>query len=242
MDLLAADLNVLTLPPGHVLGLLQQVVTHPAGDRHHRGVLLNEVLLPANLHQHALHLVGHLIISGLLVPCRVAVHLVHTDADLLHAEQIDQAGVLTRLALNLASLVVAFGNGRGEVSVGGHHDQGHIGLGRTGDHVLDEVTMAGSINDGVMPLLREELLGGAGDGHASLALLLLPVHEESESEGALAQTLCLLLQLLQLTLGQPTELEDQAAGGGGLAAVDMAANHDGQVLLLRIGRHGAVLS
>lgn len=37
------------------------------------------------------------------------------------------------------------------------------------------------------------------------------------------------LQLLQLTLGDTAELEQQAAGGGGFARVHMAANDDGQV-------------
>ena len=51
------DCAVLALPPGHVVGLLQEVVPHPTGDGHHRGVLLNEVFLPA-------HLVVMLVIPG----------------------------------------------------------------------------------------------------------------------------------------------------------------------------------
>ena len=65
----------------------------------------------------------------------------------------------------------------------------------------------------------------------------LPVHVEGEGEGALAKALGLRLQLLQLTLGQPTELEDEPARRGGLAGVDMAADDDGEVLLLGIRRH-----
>ena len=80
--------------------------------------------------------------AGLLVAGSVAVHLVHSNANLLHAEQVDQPAVLTSLALDLSCLVVALGDGRGEVSICGHHDQSHVGLGGTGDHVLDEVAMA----------------------------------------------------------------------------------------------------
>mmetsp|Transcript_76454 Transcript_76454/g.120632 ORF Transcript_76454/g.120632 Transcript_76454/m.120632 type:complete len:492 (-) Transcript_76454:62-1537(-) len=238
VDGLAANLNILTLPPAHVLRLLQQVVTHPAGDWHHRGALLNEVLLPANLHQHALHLVGNLVIPGLLVAGSVAVHLVHTNADLLHTQQVDKAGVLTSLSLDLTSLVVALGNGSGEVTISWHHDQCHISLGGTGNHVLDEVTVAWGIDDGVVPLLGEELLGGACNGHTTLTLLLLSVHEEGKCERALAQTLGFRLQLLQITLRQATQLKDQAAGGGALPTVDMAADHNGKVRLLRVGWHG----
>jgi hypothetical protein len=55
------------------------------------------------------------------------------------------------------------------------------------------------------------LLGGAGDGHTTSALLLLGVHVEGEGEGLLAQTGSLLLELVQLTLGDTAQLEDQTA-------------------------------
>merc|ERR1719498_1821969 len=97
--------------------------------------------------------------------------------------------------------------------------------------------MARCIDDGVVPLLRVELLGGARNCHTTLTLLLLPVHVECEGEGTLAQALCLLLQLLQLTLRESAKLKDQATCGGALATVDMAADHDGEVLLLRVCRH-----
>ena len=54
--------------------------------------------------------------------------------------------------------MVALGDGRGEVAIGGHHDESHVRLGGTGDHILDEVAVAGRIDDGVVPLLGEELL------------------------------------------------------------------------------------
>ena len=69
-----------------------------------------------------------------------------------------------------------------------------------------------------------------------IVVLLL---QERKGEGALAQALGLGLELLELALRQPAELEDEAAGGGALAAVDMAADHDGEVLLLRVRRHRA---
>merc|ERR1711939_803144 len=132
VDGLTTNWNVHALPPGHVGGLLDKVVTHPARDWHERSGLLNEVLLPADLHEHGLHLVHDLLVAGNLVASGVAVHLVHTDADLLHAEQVDKAGVLTSLALNLTSLVVALGDGGGEVTVGRNHDKSDVGLGSTG--------------------------------------------------------------------------------------------------------------
>ena len=66
--------------------------------------------------------------------------------------------MLAGLALDLAGLVVAALDRRHEVPVGRDHDERNVGLSRTGDHVLDEVAVTRGINDGVVPLLREELL------------------------------------------------------------------------------------
>merc|ERR1719498_491211 len=81
---------------------LQEVVAHPTRDWHHWCVLLYEVLLPADLDQSALHLVGNLVVTRLLVACHVAVHLVDAYADLLHAQKVDQSSVLPGLGLNLS--------------------------------------------------------------------------------------------------------------------------------------------
>jgi len=159
------------------------------------------------------------------------------DDELLDAEKVDEARVLARLALHLTGLVVALLDGGGEVTVGGDHEQGDIGLRGAGDHVLDEVAVARGIDDGVVPLVGEELLGGARDGHTTLALLLLAVHVEGEGEGRLAKALSLGLELLHLTGVDTAELEKEAAGGRRLARVDVAADDNGHVVLL--SRHGA---
>merc|ERR1712162_65522 len=80
-------------------------------------------------------------------------------------------------------------------------------------------------------LVGEELLGGALDGHATLALVLLGVHVEGEGEGALAEGLGHFLELLHLTLGDASELEEQATSGGRLSRVDVATDDHGHVLL-----------
>mmetsp|Transcript_109503 Transcript_109503/g.339918 ORF Transcript_109503/g.339918 Transcript_109503/m.339918 type:complete len:261 (+) Transcript_109503:586-1368(+) len=180
MDGFLPVLDILALPPSHVVGLFQQVVTHPTRDGHHRCVFLDKVFLPPDLHEHALHLVRNLVVSRLLVCRCVAVHFVHADADLFHAKQVDEPGMLPRLALDFPGLVVALGNCSREVSVCGNHDECDISLGCTSDHVLDEIAVAGCVNDGVMPLLGVELLRGARDGHTTLALLLLAVHVEGK--------------------------------------------------------------
>merc|ERR1719240_2088145 len=209
MDSLLADDHIHALPPAHVVGLLQQVVTHPTGDGHHWGVLFNKILLPAHLDQGALHLVTDLVVTRLLVACHIAVHLVHTYTDLLHTQQVDQAGMLAGLALDLSGLVVALGDGRGEVTISWHHDQRAVSLRGTGNHVLDEVAVTRGIDDGVVPLLGVELLGGACNGHTALTFFLLAIHVESKGERSLSKALSLLLELLKLTFWESTKLEDQ---------------------------------
>merc|ERR1719214_416340 len=232
---LRLNLDVAAAPPGHVGRLLEEVVTNPPRDREDRRALEHEVLLPADLLEHVDHLRRDLVVTVLLVSSRVAVHLVHADDQLLHAQQVDEARVLAGLALDLAGLVVAALDRRHEVPVGRDHDERNVGLSRTRDHVLDEVAVSRGINDGVVPLLREELLRRARDGHTTLTLLLLAVHKERERERTLAQTLRLLLQLLELTLRQTAELEKKTPGRRGLATVDVAADHNREVLLLSHG-------
>merc|ERR1719359_757608 len=89
-----------------------------------------------------------------------------------------------------------------------------------------------------MPFLSVELFGGASNRHATLTLLLLSVHVESKSKGALAQALGLLFQLLQLTLWKTTQLEDEATGGGAFPTIDMTTDDNRKMLLLRVGSHG----
>jgi hypothetical protein len=129
--------------------------------------------------------------------------------------------VLASLALDFSSLVVTLLDGGGKVTVSRNHEEADISLSGTGNHVLDEISVTRGINDGVMPLVSEELLGGARDGNTTLTLLLLAIHVESEGEGLLTEGSGLFLQLLQLTLRDTSELEQEASGGGGLAGIDM---------------------
>jgi len=50
--------------------------------------------------------------------------------------------------------VVALLDGGGEVTVGGDHEEGDVSLRGAGDHVLDEITVTGGVNDGVVPEVR----------------------------------------------------------------------------------------
>ena len=228
--------DVDTGPPAHVRGLLNEVVSLPAGDGEDGDALFDVVLLPANLDEHVLHLVADFFVAGLLVASGVAIHLVDADDELLDTEKVDETRMLAGLALDLTGFVVTFLDRGGEVAVGGHHEKRDVGLRGAGDHVFDEVSVARGVDDGVVPVVGEELLGGAGDGHTTLALFLLAVHVEREREGRLAERISFGAELFDLALGDASELENKAPGGGRLTRVDVTADHDGKVFLA-VGSH-----
>ncbi len=63
-----------------------------------------------------------------------------------------------------------FGDSSFELTLwGGDHEDGAISLGSTGDHVLDEVSVAWGIDDGEMIFGGFELLKGDIDGDTSLS-------------------------------------------------------------------------
>ena len=104
-------------------------------------------------------------------------------------------------------------------------------LGGTGDHVLDEVTMSGGIDDGHVVLGGLELPESDVDGDTTLTLGLQFVQHPGVLEGALAGLLGLLLELLDGPLVDTSALVDQVTGGGRLARVDVANDDNVDVSL-----------
>ena len=93
-----------------------------------------------------------------------------------------------------------------------------------------------SVDDGVMPLVCEDLIRVASGVHSSLPLLL-PRHEEDVHEGGFLKAFLILFQLVKLLLRKTTQLEEETPSGDALASVDMSAHDDGQGLLLEFGRY-----
>lgn len=231
VDLLLANKDITSLPPAHVGRLVDEVVANPSRDRDNWNALGDKVLLPANLHEHSGDLSSDFIISLLSVLSNVTVHLVDTNDELLDTQQVEEAGMLASLTLHLSGLVVTLGNGGDKVTIGGNHEKSNISLGGTSDHVLDEITMARRIDDGVVVRGCEKLLGSASDCDTTSPLLLRLVHVEGESERILTESLGLILELLHFTIGNAAKFKDESAGGGRLAGIDMATDDDRNVLL-----------
>jgi len=220
-------LDVNTSPPFHVGRLLEQIVSLPSGDREEGHLSVNLGLLPANTHQHSLDLLLDFLITSLSIVDGLVIHFVDADDELFNTEKVDQAGVLTSLTLNFSGLVIALSDGGLKATnVRRNHEKSNICLGSTGDHVLDEIPVAGGINDGVVVTLSEELLGGASDGNTALALLLLVVHEEGKAERALAKSIGFSTQLFHFTFRDSSKLVDETTGGGRFAGIDVPADNN----------------
>merc|ERR1719167_379372 len=133
---------------------------------------------------------------------------------LLHAQGVGQQSVLPGLTV--------LGNTGFKLTSARSNDQDTtIGLGGAGDHVLDEVTMVGGVDDGDIVLGGLELPEGDIDGDTTLALGLQLVKHPGVLERALTRLSGLLLELLDGPLVDATALVDQVAGRGRLARVDV---------------------
>jgi len=214
-------LNAPSLPPAHLLGLLQHVVSMPSRD----GDEWNSSWVVANLLDEATDLLLNFLESGLRVWGLSGVNLVNADNQLLDTQGVGQQSMLTGLTI-LGDTGFEFTSSRG-------NDQDTtISLGGSCDHVLDEIPVSGSINDGDKELLGVKLPQSNVNGDTTLTLSLQLVQHPGVLEGSLAHLLGFLLELLDGTLVDTTALIDQVTGGGGLAGVDVSNDDNVDVNLL----------
>jgi hypothetical protein len=207
------------LVPGAVGGGLEHVVAVETRD----GDEGNSLGVVADLLDERRSLLDDLLVTG-LGPLG-GVHLVDGDNELSDTEGVGEQSVLTSLAiLGDTSLELT--------STGSDNENSAVSLGSTSDHVLDEVTVTGSVNDGDVVLGGLELPEGDINGDTTLTLGLELVKDPCVLEGTLAEFSGFLLELLNGTLVDTTALVDQVTSGGGLAGIDMADNDDVDVSLI----------
>jgi hypothetical protein len=223
--LVALDLTLPTLVPGGVGGGGKHVVTVETGD----GDEGDGLGVVADLLDEVGGLLDNLLVTG-LGPLG-GVHLVDGDDELTHTKGVGEQGVLTSLAiLGDTSLELT--------STGSDNENSAVGLGSTSDHVLDEITVTGSINDGDIVLGSLELPESDINSDTTLTLSLQLVEDPSVLERTLAELGGFLLELLDGTLVDTTALVDQVTGGGRLAGVDVADNDHVDVSLLLLTHVG----
>merc|ERR1719348_1499234 len=152
-------LHVPALVPAHVGRGLNHVVAVPSrdGDEGHSGGVIADLLDESG------HLLLDLLEPSLGVGWLGGVHLVDSHDELLDTQGVCKKGVLPGLTI--------LGDTCLELSGSGGNDQDStIGLAGSGDHVLDEVTMTGGVDDGDVVLGSLELPEGNVDGDATLTL------------------------------------------------------------------------
>lgn len=197
------------LVPGAVGGGLKHVVTVEAGDGDER----NGLGVVADLLDEVGGLLDDFLVTG-LGPLS-GVHLVDGDNELSNTEGEGEKSVLTGLAiLGDTSLKLT--------STGSDNEDTAIGLGSTSNHVLDEITVTGSINDSDVELGSLELPESDINGDTTLTLGLELVKNPGILEGTLTEFGGFLLELLDGTLVDTTALVDQVTSGGRLAGIDVA--------------------
>lgn len=163
-----------TLVPGAVGGNLDHVVTVETGDGDEGNVLG----VVADLLDETGGLLDDLLVTGLR-PLG-GVHLVDGNDELLDTEGVGEKGVLTGLAiLGDTSLELT--------STGGNDENGAVSLGGTSDHVLDEITVTGGVDDGDHVLGGLELPQSDIDSDTTLTLGLQLVEDPGVLEGTLAE-------------------------------------------------------
>ena len=210
-----------TSVPWHVGGAVDHVVTSEAGDWDE----LVHLWLVTDVGEDAGHFALDFVETSLVVVDGAVIHLVASNDELLDTEGEGEESVLTGLAL--------LGDTTFETTAGGVDDEdSSIGLGGTGDHVLDEVSMSWGIDDGEEVLWRLELPEGDIDGDTTFTLGLEVIHNEGVLERALAELLGFLLDLSELPLVDTAALVDQVTGGGGLTSIDVTDNDKIDMILL----------
>jgi len=213
-------LNSPSLVPGEVAGSLNHVVSVETRD----GDEGNSDGVVTDLLDVAADFLLDFLITSLAERWLSGVHLVDTNDQLLDSQGVSQESVLAGLSV--------LGDTGFELTDTTSNDQdGAISLGGTSDHVLDEITMSGGIDDGDVELGGFELPQGNVDGDTTLALSLEFVQHPGVLERALTHLLGFFLKLLDSTLVDTTAFVDQMTSSGRFARVYVTDDDDVDVSL-----------
>mmetsp|Transcript_11664 Transcript_11664/g.21809 ORF Transcript_11664/g.21809 Transcript_11664/m.21809 type:complete len:409 (-) Transcript_11664:106-1332(-) len=217
---LGLEVSLPSLVPGSLVGLHDKVISVKSRVRNERNLLG----LEANDLKHLGELVLDLIETS-LVPV-AGVHLVNSDNNLLNSEKVKKTGVLTGLSFLNSELGVSLGDSSLETSLlSGNEKKTYISGSGSGDHVLYVILVSRSIDDGIVVLLGEELLGVTLDGNSTFTLLLTGIKVVSETEGRLSLLFGQSLKLCHFTVGNSSALEDKVTTGGGLSSIYVSADN-----------------
>jgi len=213
--------DIPSLVPGHVGRWLDHVVTVPSGD----GDEGNSLGVVSNFLDVRFNFFLDFSESRLGVWWLGVVDFVDTNDHLFDTQGVRQQSVFSGLSV-LGDTGLEFTSGRGD------DQNGAIGLRGSGDHVLDEITMSGGINNGDVVLLGREVHQLDVDGDTSFTLGLQFVQNPGVLEGTFSHFLGLLLELFDGSFVDTSAFVDHVSGGRGFAGVDMTDDNNVDVELV----------
>jgi hypothetical protein len=168
------------------------------------------------------------IISVLRVVDSLVVLLVESNDHLLNTESVGEEGMLTGLTV-LGDTGFEFSLRRG------NDEDSSIGLRGTSNHVLNEISVTGGIDDGEDGLGGFEFPEGNIDGDTTFSLGLEFVKDPSVFEGGFTHLGSFLFELLNGSLVNTTAFVNQMSSSSRFTSIDVS--DDDQVDLLLILTH-----
>jgi len=204
-----------TLVPRHVGGGFDHVVTVPARDWDES----NTFWIVTNLFDVVGDFLDDFFVSVLGVLWLGVVHLVDANNQLFDTKGEGEESVFSGLAV--------LGNTSLELTnTGGDDEDGAIGLRSTGDHVLDEISVAWGVDDGDFVFGGLEFPEGDIDGDTSFSLGLQLVQNPSVFERTFTHFGGFFLEFFDGSLVDTTTFVDQVTGGGGFTGIDVTDDND----------------
>lgn len=210
-----------SLVPGGVGGSFQHVVTIETRN----GDEGDGVGLVTNLLQVVGQFLLDFVVSFFREVDGLFVHLVEADDHLLDTQSERQKSVFSGLTI--------LGDTSFEFTLGGsNHKNSNISLGGTSNHILDEISVTGSINNGEVVFSGFELPEGNIDGNTSFSFSFKLVQNPSVLERTLTLFSGFLFELFDDSLIDTTALVDQVTGSGRFTRIDVTDNDQVNVNLI----------
>lgn len=199
-----------SLVPGGVGRSIDHVITEPSRN----GDEWNLVGVITDLLEVSTDFLLDFFISGLGIVDGLFVDLVGTNDHLFDTQSEGQKSMFSSLTV--------LGDTSFEFTLwGGDHKNGNIGLGSTGDHVLDEISMSWGINDGEVKLWRFEFPKGDINGDTSFSFGLELVKDPSVFERRFTGFSGFFFELGDGSLIDTTTLVDQVTSRGRFTSIDV---------------------
>lgn len=183
--------------PGHVLRFFDHVISLETGNRDE----FNDISFETSFFQERSDFSFDFQISGFRKVNGFLVHFVHADDDLFDSKSEGEESVFFGLSV--------FGDTGFEFSLGGgNHEDSTIGLRGSGNHVFDEISMSGGINNGDVEFFGFEFPKSNINGDTSFSFGLEFVEHPSVFERSFTHFVGFFFEFFDLSFIDTTTFVD----------------------------------